>query len=162
MPSQNVNTLSAASLYLPARLGTVRAADLAPWPEGIAAFVLWRSLPRRALGGQLIVQRVNNAWLWCGGFAGMPLRSEGHIPVLILARRTGQEAIRYAMWKEAISPEGLQSKDIALWLDLVRRLLPDDLMRELLGARGLNASSAARLFGVTRQTMARYMQNHHA
>lgn len=109
----------------------------------------------------MIVYRASNIWLWCGGFAGMPRRAEGRIPVEVLARRAGREAIRYAMWQEALSPEGLRSKDIALWSDLVRRHLPDDLMRVFFGARGLNATSGARFLCITRQTMARHMRANH-
>lgn len=75
----------------------------------------------------------------------------------ILARRASMDLIRQAMWAEAISFVGLAPRDIPTWAGLVRRHLPEDLLRLFFGARGLNASSAARIFGVTRQTMSRHL-----
>lgn len=77
--------------------------------------------------------------------------------VQLLARRARAEEIRQAMWAEAISSAGLDLRDIPAWSALVRRHLPEDLMRLFFGARGLNASSAARIFGVTRQTVTRHL-----
>ena len=87
----------------------------------------------------------------------MPGPGEADVTVRVLARRADAASIRHAMWGEAISGLGLRSRDIRAWAELVRRHLPQDLMRQFFGSRGLNASRAARLFGVTRQTMSLHL-----
>jgi hypothetical protein len=124
-----------------------RIRDLAPIAEGMSAFVLWRSLPRQPQKAQLIVLRSGAGYFWCGGFSGMPSPGEAFVTVRILARRADAASIRQAMWGEAISGLGLRSRDIRVWAELVRRHLPQDLMRQ-----------SARVFGVTRQTMSLHLQ----
>lgn len=155
------NSSCAPDLPFLARRRAVVVGDLTPCPGGMAAFVLWGSLPRRRLGGELVVQRADQGWRWCGGFEGLPGPGDETVMVRILARRASMDMIREAMWAEAISSAGLSPRNIPLWAELVRRHLPEDMMRFFFGVRGLNASSAARIFGVTRQTMARYLGPRH-
>ena len=125
----------------------------------MSAFILWRSMPR--VGGHphgpLIVRRDEGAWRWCGGFAGMPAPTDAYLEARVLPDRIPDEAIRLAMWAEAMDPAGVETAHLPLWLDHVRRRLPDDLMQQIFGNRGPGASAIARIWGVSRQTVSRHL-----
>ncbi|WP_417264571.1 hypothetical protein, partial [Celeribacter sp.] len=55
------------------------------------------------------------------------------------------------IWREAVSVDGV--RDYADWYSKLQMLLPEEQKVKIFGPRGLTKSSAARVAGITRQTM---------
>jgi len=137
----------------------VASARLVPLPEAVRAYALWRAVPRSSHSGMLIVVPGSDRQLsWCGGFAGLPQIKVERVSVRIVSFRTPAHVIRHFMWLAALSARGLRNADLALWAQQARHHLPDDLLNDFFGRHGIGPSSVARIFGVTRQTVAKYLR----
>ena len=151
----NFNISSRAS---PLRFGPVRSVDravLRPFSGALVADAFWRAFPRLDDPKPIAVLRGQDRRLyWFGGFSG--LRERGAVSAHILRAGWTEDWVRRAMWHEAICAHGVASEETSRWCAAIRREVPEDI-RAWLFPRGLTQVAVAGMFGVTRQTAAKYM-----
>jgi len=79
----------------------------------------------------------------------MPAPTDAYLEARVLPADIPDDAIRITMWAEAMDPAGIETTHLPLWLDHVRRRLPDDLMQQIFGNRSPGASAIARIWAST-------------
>ena len=137
------------------QLRHMEGGDLQPFPEAIAAFALWKSVPREGVRERLIVMpTAQGGWVWVAGLGGL---ERCVIEVHVLRQPLAAARAREILWWAALGAQGVKPAALDLWRACVQRMLPDDLLREFFPL-GLTISALSRHFGFARATIRHHLK----